>query len=179
MRGCQNHGKLHIKMMKSIDSKRAQEEIVGFSMIIVIVAIILIIFLSFSLKNPQKDTIESYEVEGYLQSLLQKTSDCRSPDNLKNYSVKDLMFRCYADENCLIPGQKTCDSLVKEIGKVSNQSWNIGKDSPVKGYVVNITVNGGQLKALAYGNQTRSSKGASQELTRDGNAFNLEFKAYY
>ena len=47
----------------SMSFKKAQEEIVGFSMIIVIVAVILLIFLSFSLKSPPKSEVESFEVE--------------------------------------------------------------------------------------------------------------------
>ena len=190
MRSCQGHDKLYIKMIKDkrgqeqksrileAKHKNAQEEIVGFSMIIVIVAVILIIFLSLSLKNPQKDTVESYEVESYLQSLLQKTTDCRSMDNLRNYSIKDVMFRCYGNETCL-DNRKMCDVLVRELGVTSNQSWDISRDSPVKGYTLDLTVNGEQLKTLGYGNVTRSSKGASQELTRNSNMFNLEFKVYY
>jgi hypothetical protein len=167
-----------INNILKMENKRAQEEIVGFSMIIVIVAVILLIFLSFSLKGSQKDTVESYEVEGYLQSLLQKTSDCKSTDNLEYYSVKKLIFNCYSNEVCL-DGKNTCDELLKEIGRISNQSWSVEKDSPIKGYILNITVNGEELKALHYGNRTGSYKGASQELSKEGNTFNLDFKAYY
>jgi len=163
---------------KDMNSKRAQEEIVGFTMIILIVAVVLLIFLSISTKNIQKDTIESYEVNSYLQALLQKTSECRSSDNLRYYSVKELMFKCGSAEICL-DGQKTCDIFSKELGKVSNQSWNIGEGSPIKGYLLNVTVDGGELKSLSYGNQTRNSKGSSQELTRDSRNFVLEFEAYY
>ncbi|MFH1187199.1 MAG: hypothetical protein V1697_03470 [Candidatus Levyibacteriota bacterium] len=163
---------------KGMGFKKAQEEITGFAMIIIIVAVILVIFLRFALTSPQKDTIESYEVESYLQSLLQKTSDCKSTDNLRYYSVKELMFKCYSNETCL-DGKRICDVFVKELGTVSNQSWDIGVGSSIRGYSVNATVNGARLQSLAYGNRTRSSKGASQELIKEGNMFNLEFKAYY
>jgi Ni,Fe-hydrogenase I cytochrome b subunit len=158
--------------------KRAQEEIVGFSMIIVIVAIIIIIFLGFSIKSPQKSIVESYEVESFLQALNQKTSDCKDSNNLDYLLVKDLIFRCYTNENCF-DERKVCDVLIKEIEKVSNDSWNVGVDSAVKGYVLNMSVNGEHFKTIGYGNQTRKVKGAVQELTRNGKDFRIEFKAYY
>ena len=48
--------------MKSKD-KLGQEEMIGFVLIIILVAIIILVFLSFSLKKPVKDNVESYEVE--------------------------------------------------------------------------------------------------------------------
>jgi hypothetical protein len=158
--------------------KRAQEEIVGFSMIIVIVAIALVILLSFSLRSPEKDTVESYEVESFLQALMQKTSDCRSTDDLEFYSVKKLIFTCYSAEKCL-DGRDTCEILLREIGEISNKSWSLGQNSPVKGYKMSLSADGTKLEELGYGNQTKKFKGASQELTREGVMFNLEFKAYY
>jgi len=163
---------------KSMNSKRAQEEIVGFSMIIVLVAIIMLVFLSFTLKPSQKSTVESYEVESFLQALLQKTSDCRSLDNLRYYTITELMFKCYDNEKCL-DNRETCSVLEKELGIVSNSSWKIGTDSAIKGYFLNISANGEQLTFLGYGNATRNSKGSSQELTRTGNTYFLDFKAYY
>jgi hypothetical protein len=88
------------------------------------------------------------------------------------------MFKCYGFENCL-DGKKTCDVFVNELETISNQSWDLGVDSAIKGYILNVTVDGNPLKAIGYGNRTRSSKGASQELTKEGHMFNLEFKAYY
>lgn len=160
--------------------KKAQEEIVGFSMIIIIVAIILVIFLSFSLRPSQKSTVESYEVEGFLNALMQKTSDCRSVDNLKYYSVKELMFQCYSNEQCM-DGKETCNILLNEIGSISNQSWNIGNDSAIKGYSLNISVDGEPLKFVGYGNRTRSSKKGTvqDDLIMHGRIFRLEFMAYY
>ena len=162
---------------KDMNSKRAQEEIVGFTMIILIVAVVLIIFLSLSVKNPQKDTIESYEVESYLQALLQKTSDCMSSSN-RYYSLEELMFKCDSAEACN-DGREACDVFVKELGRVSNQSWNLGKGSPIRGYSLNATVDGEELKSISYGNKTRSSKGSSQEKMRNNKIFILEFEAYY
>jgi len=164
---------------KGRNSRKAQEEIVGFSMIIVIVAVILITFISLSWKPDQKQAVESYEAESFLQSLLQKTSDCRSQDSLKElYSLKNLMFRCYANETCL-NGENSCDMFTKNVREISNRSWNPGPESPVKGYVLNVTVNGEEWKVITQGNITKNSKGSMQEFSKDGKTFGVGLKVYY
>lgn len=181
MRCCKNGYKLRIKMRKKIllaVPKRAQEEIVGFTMIIVIVAIAMIILLAFSLRSPEKDTVESYEVESFLQALMQKTSDCRSQDNLEFYSVKKLIFSCYSQEKCM-DGRDACGIFLKEAGEISNKSWGIGQGSPIKGYKLDLSADGTSVQKIGYGNQTKKFKGAFQELTREGVMFKLEFRAYY
>ena len=65
--------------------KRAQEEMVGFALIVIIVSVILVIFLGFSLRDQGKENVESYEVESFIQSFLQYTSECR--DNFNFLSV--------------------------------------------------------------------------------------------
>ncbi|MBU4116158.1 MAG: hypothetical protein KKG94_00235, partial [Nanoarchaeota archaeon] len=79
-----------------VSCKRSQEEIVGFALIIIIVAVILLIFLGFYLRAPQKEIIESYEIESFIQSFLQYTSDCES--NLEFLPVKNLIFACYENQ---------------------------------------------------------------------------------
>ena len=73
-------------------NKYGQEEMVGFALIMIIVAIILLIFLSFSLGKSEKETVESYEVESFIQSMSQYTTDCR--DNLEYVSIQKLIFDC-------------------------------------------------------------------------------------
>lgn len=165
--------------------KKAQEEIVGFSIIIVIVAVIIIIFLSLSIQSNPKTPVESYEVDSFLQSLIQKTTDCIRTDNFGYYSMKDLMFKCYysskgVKENCY-DKRDTCDALLREVGGISNKSWNHGveKDFPVKGYLLNIKVDGEEFKKIGYGNQTKSTKGSFQQFSKEGREFVLEFNVYY
>jgi len=164
--------------------RRAQEEIVGFSMIILLVAVILLIFLSFSVKSQKQSTVESYEVESFLQALIQKTSSCGSIDNLRYYSIKELMFKCYSSQTSAdkcSDGEKICDVFLEEMELVSNESWNpgVGKDFPVQGYSLKITVDSSLFKSIEYGNKTKSSKGSFQELAKEGKTFRLDFQAYY
>ena len=55
---------------------KAQSEMVGFGLIIIIVSIILLIFISFSFRGSNEDITESFEVETFVQSSLSYTTDC-------------------------------------------------------------------------------------------------------
>jgi hypothetical protein len=57
-------------------NKKAQNEIVGFAIILVVVSVALIMFLVISAKKPSDDFIENYEVEAFIQSFLEYTTTC-------------------------------------------------------------------------------------------------------
>src|SRR3990172_5266688 len=108
--------------------KQGQEEMVGFALIIIIVAIILLIFLSFSLRSPQKQSVESYEAESFVQTFLQYTTECEN--NVEKLPVQKLIVSCMNKEQCL-DGKDSCDALNSELGGILNESWNLNPNSPV------------------------------------------------
>jgi len=57
-------------------NKKAQEEMVGFALIIIVVAVILLVFLSIGLRKDGREDVESYEVASFIQSLLQYHTSC-------------------------------------------------------------------------------------------------------
>ena len=114
-------------------SKRSQEEMIGFALIIVLVAVILLIFLGFSLRSPQNETIESYEVESFIQAFLQYTTDCK--DNLEFLSIKKLIFACSDRETCL-DRRDTCEVLDSTLKGILEESWKVGENLPYKGYTL-------------------------------------------
>ena len=115
--------------------KKAQEEMVGFALIIIIVAVILLIFLGFALRGQEKETVESYEVESFIQSFLHYTSDCR--DNLEFLSVQKLISGCSNNVRCL-DGRSTCEVLEPILKGIVEESWSTGADKPIKGYELRI-----------------------------------------
>ncbi len=158
-------------------NKRAQEEMVGFALIIIIVAIIMLVFLGFSLRSPQKETVESYEVESFIQSFLQYTTECEN--NVERLSVQKLIFSCNNKELC-INGAKSCDILKSDLSQILNESWKIGADRPVKGYELSIKTDQNQtILELKNGETTVNSKGAVQEFFRSNTLINIIFRAYY
>ena len=155
-------------------SKKGQEEMVGFAMIIIVVAIIMLVFLGFSLRKPQAENVESYEVESFLQATLQYTTDCEN--NIQKLSVQRLISSCYKKEQCL-DGRKTCDVLKTEMEGILNESWKTGEERPVKGYDFKIGTDKNEtLISFSQGEITSSSKGAVQDFS---GGIEITFKAYY
>jgi len=153
------------------NNKKAQEEMVGFAFIIIIVAIILLVFVSLAMNKPQEEP-ESYEVESFIQALLQSTTDCE--DRFEFLSVQKLVSRCNTNSPC-IDGRNTCDVLNDTLSDTFSSIWQI-KDRPVKGY--NFLINSGNqtMFKISEGNQSNTYKGTVQLLP---NEIGISFKVYY
>lgn len=156
--------------------KHGQEELVGFALIMIIVAVILLIFLSFSLRNGQKEIVESYEVESFLEALMQYTSDCE--DNLEYLPIRKLMFDCQDNKMCL-DERNTCEVLNSTLTEIIKESWKVEGDRPIKGYEFKIIIDGEEMLLLKEGNVTQNYKGAIQDLSRSGQDYEIFFTAYY
>ena len=159
-----------------IKLKKGQEEIVGFALIIIIVSVILLFFLSFSLRDSQKMEIASYEVEGFIQAFLQHTSDCE--DNLGFLSVQELIFSCDNNEMCL-DERDVCDAMELTLTNICENSWNVGENTPIKGYELRITSDETEILLISKGNTTQNYKGAMQDFAKRGQDYEIFFKTYY
>ncbi len=158
-----------------VSGKRSQEEMVGFVLIIIIVSVILLFFLSFSLRSSKME-IESYEVEGFIQSFLQYTTDCE--DSTGFLSVQNLIFSCGDDEMCL-DGRSACETMEITLKEICENSWNVGEDTPIKGYALRISLEGEELLLVNKGNITQNYKGAAQDFTRSNEDYEISFNVYY
>jgi len=165
-------------MSKMITTKnrKAQEEIVGFAVIVIIVSIIIIFFLVFSLSD--RTEVDSYEAESFLQSVLHYTSSCS--ENGRFLPVQDLVFSCDLKREC-DGGEEACVVLNKTLKAILEESWTVGPDFPVKGYKMEI-LSGEEttetILSIETGNITSSSKGA-QQLIPKGIQIRARFNLYY
>ncbi|MEJ2267687.1 MAG: hypothetical protein P8X70_01275 [Nanoarchaeota archaeon] len=153
--------------------EKGQEEMVGFALIMIIVAIILLIFLSFSLGKSDNEPVESYEVESFIQAFLQYTTDCR--DNLEYVSIQKLIFDCEDGRECL-DGRPACKVLNSTLKNILDESWATGEKSPVKGYKLEILSQKEPVIIIKKGNETKNSKGGLEILPQD---IDIYFTAYY
>lgn len=154
--------------------KKAQEEMIGFAVIIIIVAVVLVVFLGFSLKNKQ-EKVESYEVDSFIQSFLQYTTDCN--DNFEYRSVQDLIFDCSNKKTCF-GGEDSCEMLNSELTGILKESWKVEKGTLVKGYELKIMFNEEEMLSIEKGNVTKNSRGASQGFFKAGNSVKIFFTVY-
>jgi hypothetical protein len=156
--------------------KKAQEEMIGFVLIVVIIAILLLIYIGFSIRAPQKQDVESYEVESFIQASLQYTTDCKH--NFGYLSVDKLIFDCLDGEICL-DGRQTCEVLEEILEEINEKSWKI-EDRPLEGSELKIIYEDQELiPGIIRGNKTNNYKGAVQDFSRSGKSVQIYFRAYY
>lgn len=164
-------------------TRKSQEEIVGFALIIIIVAVILLIFLGFSLRKPGREAVESYEVESFIQAFLQYTSDCSN--GIEYLSVQKLIFSCDNTELCE-DERKTCDVLNSTLENIIEESWKVNeeKETPVKGYelkIITIAENEEirEILLIQEGDVTNNYKGSMQSFVKKGVDYEITFRVYY
>ena len=113
-------------------NRKGQEEIVGFVLIVVIVAVIFLVLLGIFIRRDGGLETENKEISQFLGSMGQSTSGCAigyEPNYLK---LGSLIESCYSGELCL-SGKKACDVLETELRNVLDASWQVG-EGPIKGY---------------------------------------------
>lgn len=159
--------------------KKAQEEMVGFALIIIIVMIILMVFLFVAINNSdEKEGVESYEVLNFEQSMLQTTSKCIERYDPNYVDVRRLIFLCSKNGECL-DGRDSCIVLNETLKEIFERSWVLGEDSVYKGYEMNVTSEGKEIIYVFEGNKTRNSKGAVQDFSKSGEEISIEVSVYY
>ncbi len=165
--------------MKQIKDKGAQEEMVGFAMIIIIVAIVLLVLLGISLNRPKATTgVESYEVESFILAAMQQTSTCSVDSGASYLDVRGLIIECDNGQTCS-DGQNTCSVLNSTIKDVLKDAWQVGADRPVKGYELNVTAKDRIMLTIKEGNATANFKGGLGDVPKRGVIYNVGFKVYY
>jgi len=120
-------------------NKNAQEEIVGFVMIVVLSAIVLLIFLAILVRRDSGENYkDSIEVRDFVESIMEFTSNCAinyEPNYLK---VGELIKECRSGRLCL-SGKRACDELNYSLIGLIEAGWEIGENRPIKGYRLNST----------------------------------------
>lgn len=155
-------------------NKLGQEEIVGFAVIIIIMAVIILFFLVFYLRG-ERESVESYEANSFIQAFLHYTTDC---ENYREYlSIQKLIFECEKDFVCL-DGRNSCEVLNSTLRGIVEESWKAGEDYPVKGYELNITTAQKELIYLKEGNISANYHSARQDFLSGGIKAEIVFKVY-
>ena len=159
-------------------NKKAQEEIVGFALIIIIVSIILLVFMSISIKNNEQESIQDYEVENFLQSILQYTTDCQGyREDFRD--IEDLIFDCKNGEYCL-DGRNACDVLGNISKEIIEESWEVDEELPAKAYNFTIILDEQYIiTEVIEGENSLNSRGDAQNFYREGSSIDLFFEVYY
>jgi len=145
-------------------NKKAQEEMVGFAIILVIVAVIILIVLGFMANNPSESKeLESYEVDSFLDSVLGYTTDCKNTYGIP-MDIKNLIQFCKENKECS-NNLNSCNVLETTLEDIMKTSWKTGKNRPIKGYTLNITAGQESIYSKTNGNITYNSKTGFQDVS--------------
>ncbi len=148
--------------MRKIKSKRGQQEIVGFVVIILIVVIVGVIFLGIMLRKQKLESIEPDDVKisSFLSASADYTTDCVVSSNYAD--IKRLLKECYRNptQTCLeqdsagfeLSARKICNVLDQTYAEMLESLWKVGEDRPDK-YLKLTLLNQAILDSGDYGSK--------------------------
>ena len=122
-------------------NKKAQEEMVGFVLIMLVVAVILLVFLGIYLSGNKQESTESAEIAQFLGAAFEYTTDCNRDAGYNPYRINDLIKECGSNEGKLCQGssRNVCQALGDNLKNLIESSWNFQANSPQTGYELSIT----------------------------------------
>jgi len=115
-------------------SRRAQEEIVGFILIVVILAVILVIILGISLNKSTTTRGESVIAYQYLESIMEQTTTCLLGQNTPPLKLDALISECYATDTLCEDLTTSCETLNTTLHTLLTAAWHVTPDTKLKGY---------------------------------------------
>ena len=118
--------------------KKGQEEIVGFVLIVVIIAIVFVIFLGIKLRSSEPVQKESEIIYQFVESSMRQTTECVIRQNGRNVVLNELIRECYSYDNSCLNGVSSCDVAKNTIINIINSTWKVGSEEYYKGYVVDV-----------------------------------------
>jgi len=122
--------------------KQGQEELVGFVLVVVIVAVAGLIIMGLFLRiESGKQKMKSADIAQFLDSSLLVTSRCHLSSPLFPASMGELAVACSLDkgERCL-EGTNVCSVLNISMQEIIKSSWAVGASSVIKGYEFQIVM---------------------------------------
>ena len=161
-------------MIKPIKNKKAQEEIVGFAIIIILVAVVFVAILGFSLSNKKQNKAESYEIKNFLEASMEYTVSCTSDSE----PLRKLVFLCKKQSFC-INGISSCEMLNQTLQGIIDSSWNVDENSSIRAYRLAIrALDSEPFLSLSKGNETRIADGELVEYAENRDIVKVEFIIY-
>ncbi len=113
-----------------IKEKKAQQEIVGFVLIVVIVVVIGLFLLVFYLRQPAIEH-KSLDVQNFLRASMSYTTECS--ESIEPLNLEYLIKSCYENEKC-INEKMACDVLNYTLSEIAHESWLVSSEKPVNAY---------------------------------------------
>lgn len=129
-------------MIKLLKNRKGQEEMVGFAVVVVLVAVVGLILLVFALRSgTDSKQVEYYEVRQFLDSSMSVTTECTLRSNIDYASVRELVRVCYTSPQtiCGKTEKDVCEELDGYLEEIIKRGLRIGPEQPYEGFRLNIT----------------------------------------
>jgi len=168
--------------MRRIKGKYAQEEMVGFVLIVVIVMIGLLVFLVISLRKSPEQSLQSKEIENLLSSLLKHTTECAIVYEPDYDDIRDLIKSCYQNKKCTNLNRNACGYLNETLNNIMPVLYETHGDvNAYKLEIVHQDSAGGKdnLLVFDYGNCTGKTIWAQEKISVDEGNINVKLMFCY
>lgn len=156
---------------------KAQQEIVGFVLIVGLVMVGLMVFLVISLRDTPENE-GSLEVEHMLNALMKHTTECAIVYEPNYDDFEDLFKSCYSGDQCSNLGKSACDYLNESLRVVVGDMMT--SEATVSSYQLDFFVkdNEGQqgLLKILEGNCTGSINAAQRSIVSDSDSLIIRMK---
>lgn len=162
-------------------NKKAQNEIVGFVMIVVIVIIVGVIFFSLSIGRGGASRQTSAELSHFLSAIMQYTTNCSTTYLPAYENIEGLTKACF-DKDICVNGKDSCDELNYTLNKVITESLRVSEEASKKAYSLNIYYNDSagieSIINISQGTfeKCASQPGALESLDKRPGTINLELE---
>jgi hypothetical protein len=164
---------VRVKIDKRKMSKKAQEEMVGFVIIVVLIIIIGVVFLGFSLRQ----TTQSVQ---HQESVMQDTMYAMLAYSSCGTDMRELVKDCYVQPNRECDGTMVCEHVEEVFSDILDAT--LGEDlanSYIHGYRLNMSVSALELIYLEKGNFTGNYFGALIPIQVSGQDIDFNLRYYY
>jgi len=151
-----------LKKLPYLLSKRGQEEIMGFIIILVLVVVIGMFFIF--LMKPKAQEPQNTQVENLLSAIKHTSSDCGK-------EMSDVAVMCNRDENC--GNENACTYLRGKLKEIIDLAIDKAGMGNVIGYSMNVT---GLEIDFKEGNSTANSMGAISPINKD---ISMQLRFFY
>lgn len=142
-----------------VKSKRSQEEIVGFALIVVIVVVIALVFLMINIRGGSIER-ESLELNNFLTSALKYTTNCTRYSG-SYYNLKELIVACSEGSECQ-NNQDSCKVLNQSFYNILETSYPAGENSTMREVILdvyyNTSDNRGEILKIKFGEECNTKK---------------------
>lgn len=158
-------------------NRKAQEELVGFVLIVVLVSIIFVVILGLLIRKPTSSS-ENLEVSQFLESMVRYTTKCALGYEPNYVSIGELLGQCYDAKTCT-SGKKACDVLKEELDNVIGSSWLISEEGYYSGYELEVVyAHGTESESIVEvsGGTCNSFRGADTFLEHSGGVITSTLK---